>query len=377
MKIRHGRITPFCLPLRRPLVTAHETLRVRDGFLLLLEVDDGRVGWGEASPLAGFGMESTEECRTTLERLTRHLLGRDVRELDALLDECGALAPAAPGARSAVDSALHDINARLAGASVASWLAARQSPGRVRQRIQVNALVSGMDECEVVEAARRDLANGFETFKLKVGGASLAHDLKRVLALRGTIESHHRMRVDANGAWSEEVATRALERLAQIGVEYVEQPVAATNLSAMARLRERALVPIAADESLRGEADAARLIERRAADLLVVKPAVAGGLRAAWRIAAAARDAGLEVVVTSSLDSAVAVASALQLAAALPGPLPACGLATSALLERDLASALPVQDGSLLLPNGPGLGVVPDAALLEKCASGPASELHA
>ena len=78
------------------------------------------------------------------------------------------------------------------------------------------------------------------------------------------------------------------------------------------------------------------------------------------------------MVVTSFLDSAVGIASALHLAAALP-PGPAAGLATGDLLAEDLAD-LCIGDGWIPLPRGAGLGVAPDASRLARCATGPVWE---
>ena len=114
----------------------------------------------------------------------------------------------------------------------------------------------------------------------------------------------------------------------------------------------------------------------RAADLLVVKLAAVGGLRAARRIASLAAEAGVGVVVTSGLDSAVGVTAALQLSASLDGALPACGLATGNLLRDDLADPPQPQRGVLALPRGPGLGISPDPNRLARCAVGPPKVLE-
>ena len=97
------------------------------------------------------------------------------------------------------------------------------------------------------------------------------------------------------------------------------------------------LLRIAADEALAGGYALDEIMARNAASILVLKPAALGGLRASQRAAARARTAGWGVVVTSTLDSMLGVAAALQLAAALPGPQLASGLATSGRFECDLA----------------------------------------
>ena len=371
MKIARSTTTPFRLRLRKPLETAHGAVSEREGFLLALFLDDGTVGFGEAAPLPGFGVESVASCDAALQTIAKPLLGRDPRALDERLDDVEASAPHAPAARAAADAALHDLAARIEGRSVAAILAgARRAP---RQRIPVNALLSGRTEAEVEAQAQRAVAEGFGTLKLKVG-LDPEGDLARVAAAKRACGPATRIRVDANGAWGEVEARRFLERLARFDLEWVEQPVPALDLAAFARLRRVSPVPLAADESVSGEDAARRVLAGGCADVLVLKPSILGGLRSAQRIALAAERAGTDVVVTSLLDSGLGIAAAAHLAASLPGSRHAAGLATQGLLVEDLIDPLELTDGSLQLPRGSGFGVAPCPRRLARLALAPAQE---
>src|SRR5262249_40044149 len=87
------------------------------------------------------------------------------------------------------------------------------------------------------------------------------------------------------------------------------------------------------------------------------------------------RGADLRAYVTSGLDGALARAAALALAAALPEPLPACGLATGALLADDLACGPEPKDGELDVSSAPGLGLAPDPCALQALATGETREV--
>jgi len=374
VKIARARLRPFRLRLRATLSTARGPISVREGVLLSLESDSGLVAWGEATPIDGFGLETVEESALALVQLGRGLLGRDPVELPVLLAEAGTRAPGAPAARGAVDVALHDLRARGAGLRLAALLSGCERP-LAKTAVSVNALVSACDAREIEARARAAVRQGYRTVKLKVGARSLGEDERRVAALRRGAGRQTRLRLDANGAWDEGTAAEALARFAPHTIEFVEQPVAAGDVSGMARLRASSPIAIAADEAATSESDAARVLESGAADLLVVKPAAAGGLAAAARIASRAREAGVGVVVTSLLDSGLGVAAALHFAVSLEGEGRCCGLATGSLFERDLAHLPDVSLGRLSLPPGPGLGVVPDPAFLEACASGPWLEI--
>jgi o-succinylbenzoate synthase len=374
MKIARTTVTRFRLRLREPLETAHGTVSEREGFLLALFPDDGTVGFGEATPLPGFGAESVASCAAAFEAIAKRILGRDPRALGERLDDVEASAPLAPAARAAADAALHDLAAQIEDRSVAAMLAGvRRAP---RQRIPVNALLSGPTATEVEAQARRAVAEGFATLKLKVG-LDPEGDLARVAAAKRACGPATRIRIDANGAWSEDEARRILERLVRFDLEWVEQPVPAHDLAAFARLRRASPVPLAADESASSEDAARRVLAGGCADVLVLKPSVLGGLRTARRIALAAQRAGIDVVVTSLLDSGLGIAAATHLAASLPGHRYAAGLATQGLLVEDLIDPLDVTDGSLQLPPGSGFGVAPCPRRLERLALAPPQEMVA
>jgi L-alanine-DL-glutamate epimerase-like enolase superfamily enzyme len=153
-------------------------------------------------------------------------------------------------------------------------------------------------------------------------------------------------------------------------LELIEQPAPAGRLDALRRVREASGLPIAADESVTSPAAAAALLASKAVDVLVLKPMVLGGLRVSLAIAQRAAREGVSCIVTTTIDTGVATAAALHLAAAIPGAPLANGLATAAFLASDLLVApLPIEAGSMAVPAAPGLGVsVDDAALLRFAA---------
>ena len=334
MKLACVRLTPFALPLRAPLQTAHGTIRARRGMLVALVSHDGATGYGEATP-------PFEAC--------------------------------AASEGFALETAWLDLVARARGVSLARLLAGSAEP---RRAVRVNALLAGREPAAAAEEASAAVAAGFRTLKLKVGAGPLAADRARLVAVRAAIGSAVALRIDANGAWTPEQALDALAALDDLGLELVEQPVAAHDVAGLARVRAAQRTPVAADESIDGEASAERVLDAHAADWLVLKPGAIGGLRASLGLAQRARAGGVGGFVTSGLDGAIARAAALALAAALPDPLPACGLATGALLAADLAPGGEPKDGELELSHSPGLGVVPDPHRLRELALGPTRELR-
>jgi len=372
VRIVRASVTPIRLALVAPLPTARGPVSAREGAVLSLGAASGETGWGEALPLPGFGLETAREAQRALERAAAGLVGSEPADLDAALDAALALTQRAKSARAAVDAALHDLAAREAGVDAASLL----RPDR-RERVAVSALLRGGDANAVEASARRAVALGFETLKLKLLARELALDEERVAAAREAAGARVKLRLDANGGWKEATALEAVERLARFDVELLEQPVAPVDIAALGRVRAASPFPIAADEAVCDEDAAARLLDAGAADLFVVKPAAVGGLRAAGRIADRARRAGVGVVATSFLDSSLGIAASLHFAASLPDSPFAAGLATAALLADDLAPPLAIADGAIALPRASGLGIAPDAEALRRCATGATRELRA
>ncbi|MBW8482768.1 o-succinylbenzoate synthase [Actinomadura parmotrematis] len=223
-------------------------------------------------------------------------------------------------------------------AECARWLAAAREaafdgwPEPVRDRVPVNATVPAVGP---ERAAQIVAASGCATAKVKVAerGQGEADDLARVEAVRAAIGPAGKVRIDVNGGWDVDRAVRMIGLLDRFALEYVEQPCA--TLEELAQVRRRVEVPIAADESIRRAEDPLKVRAAGAADIAVLKVQPLGGVRAALKVAEAT---GLPVVVSSAVETSVGLAAGVALAAALPELPYACGLATLALLEGDVAA---------------------------------------
>jgi o-succinylbenzoate synthase len=348
---------PFRLPLRTPLATVHGRLTAVEGLLLRVQDGHGGVGLGEVTPLPEFGTDTLEQAREALRSFQPPELPEEWSTVAGASRSAKRffLAGALPTAtRAGVEMALLDLLARRADVPLARWLGVR-TLGPV--------LLNGLLRSEAPDALAREAADavaaGFRTLKLKVGVGTEASDVARLRAVRDAVGPSVQLRIDANGAWDEAEARDRLGPLVSVGLEYVEQPVRAGDIAALRRLRS--LVPIAADEAL-GCAEAASAIldgpAGPAADVLILKLPVLGGVLPALALARRAQDRGVDTVVTSAMDGAVGRAAAAHLACALGGTR-AHGLATGALLVED-PGAYPVTRGTLVLPDRPGLGIAPE-----------------
>jgi L-Ala-D/L-Glu epimerase len=362
MQITRLTWTPYRLQFAGAFGTARSNLRVREGVIIRLETDSGLTGLGEAAPLPEFGGGYPADVVGWLAQLAPEITGQPVSTLETqltgLLDKGG---PGAAATACGLETAAFDILAQAANLPLAQWLATfGGSPAKTAAKtVPVNATIGQPDLLAACEAARQAMLAGFRCIKLKVGLAnSLAGEVARVEAVRQASGPLVTLRLDANGGWKVRQAIEILQALEQFDLELIEQPVAAADLTGLAEVRRQVKIPIAADEPVTGVAAARAIIAAGAADFLVIKPMVVGGLRAGLQIIELAQAAGLGCFVTTTIDSGVGIAAALHLAANLAVPIPYCGLATAALLTGSLVQQVPpVEGGQMIVPTRPGLGV--------------------
>lgn len=352
MKIVGADATPFAIPFRAPLLVSGRSVGAYTGVLVRVRDTDGRRGCGEVALAAQMQSGAISRAADTARARLRRAGESTLTALVAALGE-----PEGEPLRAGFEAALYDLAARIEGKPLAALL----GPVR-RHRVPVNALLDRTDPAEAAERARALVAHGYGCIKLKLTPAELDGDTARLAAIRAAVGQTVALRLDANAGWTVPQAIRTLPRLGALGVEYVEQPV--PDIEGLAAVRAAVGVALAADESVSGVDAVDRIGRLGAAEIVVIKPGRLG-LGASTAIAAAARRHGLEVVVTSVLDTSVGIATALHFACTLSGAMRPCGLATGELLATDLVRRrlLPA-GGTLVQPSGPGLGVEVDGVAL-------------
>lgn len=330
------------LPLRRPHRSGAS--EVRDHRVLLLRLTArGAEGWGECGPIPGYSRETLEECRAWLR--------------SSLAAGGAAAGGGPPSARHALEAARADLAAAAAGRPLWRHL------GGSRPRVAVGAVLGlGIALPGLPAAAEALAAEGYRRIKLKVAPG---RSVDRVRAVRDALP-HHDLAVDANGKFdpADPAEAAALDRF---GLSFIEQPFAAGDLGAHARLAAAIDTPVCLDESIASPEDAVRALAAGAAGALNLKPARMGGLAAAAAAHDVAVAAGVPVWCGGMLESGVGKAAALALAS-LPGMTLPADLPPSSRHYADDLTAVPwlMVDGHLALPEVPGAGAAPDPAALER-----------
>jgi L-Ala-D/L-Glu epimerase / N-acetyl-D-glutamate racemase len=302
---------------------------------------DGMTGYGEATPIAHYA-QSAESALAYLETQA-DALGDDPWALEEIESR---LTTEEPAARAAIDAALYDLQGKLAGEPVWRLLGLRRAGPPTSWTIWLG---------DPDDMARRTeaVAGKFKRLKLKLGGRD-GLDVERVRAVRAVTEAP--LMVDVNEAWSLDEALEALTRLAELGVEYCEQPLPARDPDGPT-LKERSPLPIFVDEDCHVADDVPACAER--AHGVNIKLAKSGGIREAVRIAHVARALGLGVMLGCMNESGLAIAAGAQIASLCDH----VDLDGNLLLRRDPWPGVELVDGVQLPSESPGLGVneaVPD-----------------
>jgi len=319
-------------------VLADPTGAERQAVVLRVVDESGAVGWGEASPLPGYSDDDLAAVESALDDWAARWTRAEISQADE--PDADGPPAALPAARCAVDTALLDLAARRSGTPLHSGLHALASPVRPVARLPVAALVSlaGVERRgaprpprSVLREVTERVADGYKTVKLKIGGEDFLAELAQLAEIRVAFP-FLRLRLDANGSWAPERARAHLGELErQVAPELVEQPVAPEALFSFASPG----VLLAADESMRLPGAIERLAESGGCAVVVLKPMVLGGPRTCLRLALAAFDAGMGVIVSHTFGGPVAHAAACELALALAAIDPTGRIFASGLAGHD------------------------------------------
>lgn len=370
MKISSVRIAPYRRQLAQPILTAHGRYLERSGFVFCVDSGINLEGFGDCAPLDGFSTESLTSAQATLERMREAFPSQEIA--DTALSE---LAEHDPLKETLVEVLREHTPSAMFAASTALWdLASRREGKRLHKclnsnaadAVPVNGLLGDGDPPKMATLAAELEAQGYRTFKVKVGVGTPGRDIARLEAICDSAPDAM-LRLDANGAWTVAEAQEVMANLPVKRVEFVEQPLAVSNANAANELCHKYGLRLALDEELTSIRVADSLISQQTCDAIVIKPMLVGGIITSLALANRAKAKGIEVIYTSSWESDIGLAATLHLAAALSANPPAMGLSTAGMIaEGIVTNPLKIENGYLKVPEGPGLGMTLAPEILEQ-----------
>jgi O-succinylbenzoate synthase len=347
------------LPLVRPFRTSFGVETEKVCMIARVETNEAE-GWGEcvAGPDPGFSEEFTEGAWAAI---TEFLAPALFRASDVRAEDLGRVFWGVRGNRMAkailVDAVL-DAELQAQDVSLAEYL------GAERDRVECGVSVGIAESTgQLLEQVAGYLAEGYRRIKLKIEPGV---DVERVAAVRDA-NPGVALSVDGNAAYgSEDVGT--FLALDAFGLLMVEQPLHHEDLVEHSKLQARIRTDICLDESIRSAADAGAAIELGACRIVNVKQGRVGGLFEARRVHDVCRARGVPVWCGGMLETGIGRATNLALAA-LPGfTLPGDTSASRRYFHDDLTEPFEMApDGTMAVPRGPGIGVVPRPERLAEC----------
>ena len=355
MKISDITAMPKTFNLKYPFKFAVATISDLPHVLVRITSDTGVVGYGECPVWWDPFGETQSSTLDAIRKVVPHMIGRDPTAIDELMIVCDAMIYGDYAAKCGLDMALFDLAGKIREMPAHQLLNPKEfNPVPCNVVIVLNSV----EEARIQAVQYRE--SEFTSFKVKVG-VDLEREISVLEMLRQVLGDEVRIFVDANQGWkTAEEALVALERMRNINLAWVEQPVLAHDFDGLKKVTTEASIPVMADESLYSPEDAERLAASKIADMFNIKLAKSGGLMLGGKIVDIARQHNIPCMLGSMCESPLAILAGYQFARAFE--MIATDMALFDLIESPYPFDLGVKKGQIIVKAGyPGLGYPPES----------------
>lgn len=355
-----------------PYVTNHNELDNVERVIVRVDTDEDVAGWGE---MRVFLTPSTTKAvlETGIQEL---IVGRSPFEVETFRRQLFTEYTNVDLFFAAIETACWDIVGQVLGEPIYKLLGGWTAPtsdSRERHPEPTDTTDTEIAYClgilppeESAQKAEEVLDAGYTVLKTKAG-RDWQQDVDRILAMHEAVNGQLEFRLDPNQGWTLDQVVRVGAKLEDAGVylQYIEQPIRVDSHLELARLRQRTRQPIAPNEDTYIAHNLTSLIQAGAADAFVLDMTPLGGISGLRQAAAVAEDAGIPTTHHCAFDLGVRTAAILHAVRGIPGfslPIDSTYYAWEAdVLKHPLA----VDEGTISIPDGPGLGVSVDPATLD------------
>ncbi|MDY7015379.1 MAG: o-succinylbenzoate synthase, partial [Cyanobacteriota bacterium] len=291
---------------RQPLQTHRGIWKVREGIILRLKDENGTEGWGEIAPLPDFGSETLSEALDCCQQL-----GRDLTK-----EAIASIPGNRPACQFGFESAATEISARTADKPSNDT-----GPKHLLQQFTYSYLLPAGEG--VLRAWKPAWEKGGRTFKWKIGVRPVPEELQLFSQLVRALPAGAKLRLDANGGLNFNSAQQWLKAADEVGmVEFIEQPLPPTEFALLLELRDRAVTPLALDESVATLPQLEDCYARGWRGIFAIKAAIAGSPQ---RLREFCRNHPIDAVFSSVFETSVGRKAVLNLATELSNPNRALG----------------------------------------------------
>ncbi len=353
MKINNIRTSILKAPLKNPFITSLRRVDALEDLVVIIECDDGSVGFGEGAPTPVITGETMGSMIAAVEYIKPHLIGKEIEDFNTLLGLVHGLIVKNTTAKSALEIALYDLKAKLAKQPLYKMLGGRQTHFKTDITISMGEIDKMItDSLDAVDL-------GYDTLKIKIG-EDPQKDVERVKAIHNVLDKNIKLRLDANQGWTAKESVTLLHALEkeEIMAEFIEQPVAADDTEGLLYIKERVQTPLLADESIFSIKDAKKLLELQAIDYVNIKLAKTAGITEALKLADLSKAFGVKCMIGCMLEGPISVAAGVHVASAKADVITMLDLdAVSLLASHSVETSILFDESNITLSNRVGVGV--------------------
>ncbi len=358
IKITDIRIYRFDIPMRDVFQIATMSLTEANNVLIRIETNEEIVGWGEGAPFHALVGETQELTFAAAKEFRPLLIGKNPLAIDAIVHLMDAHLPHNTTLKSAIDMALYDIAAKVAGLPLYAFL------GGEKKEMETDMTVGICSPAEAAEKALAIRKMGFNMIKVKLG-LNAKDDYQRLKNIREAVGEEVILRIDANQGWDRMTAKSNLDSYNDFNIEFCEQPCKANDLNGMKYVSHNTNIPVMADESLFSVNHALNMIREDVVPYFNIKLSKSGGIHNAIKIAHLAEAGEIPSMVGCMSETRLGLSAAVHF-----------GLVSPILQFFDLDSHLEhsidpieggmyVENGMIRIPDEPGIGATPDKDFLK------------
>lgn len=343
MKIHKFEIFKFQLPLKRSIQIRGKTITYREGLILKLTDEKRHSGYGEISPLTGI---SNEDLRSAIsqtlflkDRLMRKGIPQGLEKCNGGFERWLGKYKLFASVRCGIEMAVLNLISSSKRCSLGQLLTCTS-----KDSLPLIGLLEG-PKAYVCREVRRMLRNGFHTFKLKVGRESVESEIDKVNTVKRLISEHANLRLDINRVWDLRTAIYFGKGVHSRMIEYIEEPV--KDDSKIIHFANTIRINVALDETLT-TITPSQLKKMQGVNAVVIKPMVIGGLEKSMNFIRKARELDWDVIISSSFESDLGLATLVNFAFGVNTLDEALGLDTAKYFKRHVSTTPCVSDNGFL-----------------------------
>jgi len=353
MKITNIHTQTLKAPLKNPFITSLRRVDALEDLVVIVECDDGSVGYGEGAPTPVITGETLGSMVATIEYIKPFITGLEIENFELILNNIHRNILKNTTAKSALEIALYDLKAKAVKQPLYKML------GGTETKFKTDITIS-MGEIDKMISDSLDAVNlGYDTLKIKIGD-NPQKDVERIVAIDNSLDDNIKLRLDANQGWTAQESVKLLHALEkqEIIAEFIEQPVAADDIEGLKYIKERVQTPLLADESIFSVKDARKLLEMQAIDYVNIKLAKTAGITQALELADLSKSFGVKCMIGCMLEGPISVAAGVHVASAKADIITMLDLdAVSLLASHPVETSIEFNESEIVLSEDMGLGV--------------------